>query len=312
MKTLRTDLGCYSRMAEGHLDGLSANCVDDMLRTGTVEFHKLCALTRKRLEMANDQNVPFRSTGFLISKDPTNTLQLDQVEYARQLRLLPDDCNFSAFASVSMNLMWLSHTRPNCMFEILKLTQITRDYFTEERETIIKNTNRAIKYSTDQAVRIRLPNLQKNTINVVGCSDASFASNLDHTSQLGYILFLADASSNFVPIIYKSYKARCVTTSVPAAELIAFSNLFDASYTLTKELEKLLGRRKVAVQLLTNSKSLFDIISKGSRTSEKRVMLDIARARQGYRNFEIDDIGFVRSGDNIADGLTEKRSKAVY
>ena len=89
-----------------------------------------------------------------------------------------------------------------------------------------------------------------------------------------------------------------------AGEVIAFSDLFDVDSTLGEELGLLLGYR-MPVQLLTASKSLFDFISKGSRTSEKRMMLDIAAAREGFKDKTISDIGFVRSSQNIADGLTK-------
>ena len=59
------------------------------------------------------------------------------------------------------------------------------------------------------------------------------------------------------------------------------------------------------LHLLTDSKSLFDIISKGSRTNEKRVMLDIHAAREGYKAHDISNIGFVRSEQKTADGLTK-------
>ncbi len=62
-----------------------------------------------------------------------------------------------------------------------------------------------------------------------------------------------------------------------AAEVIAFSNAFDVGYTLAAELSSLLGK-KVPLILLTDNKLLFDLISKGTRTSEKRMMLDIAAA----------------------------------
>ena len=72
-------------------------------------------------------------------------------------------------------------------------------------------------------------------------------------------------------------------------------------------------KRAVPMHLLTDSKSLFDIISKGTRTSEKRIMLDIHAAREGYRTREISNIGFVRSSSNLADGLTkEKMQKALF
>eukprot|EP00171_Calliarthron_tuberculosum_P000537 IDg537t1 len=93
-------------------------------------------------------------------------------------------------------------------------------------------------------------------------------------------------------------------------EVIAFSDLFDRAATYAAELGEIYSRR-IPVQLFTDSKSLFDVISKGSRTSEKRLMLDIAAAREGFRNKTISDIGFVRSSSNIADGLTKAMSQAA-
>ena len=61
------------------------------------------------------------------------------------------------------------------------------------------------------------------------------------------------------------------------------------------------------MHLLTDSKSLFDIIGKGSRTSEKLVMLEIHATLQAYQVHEIWKIGFVRSAGNIADSLTKSK-----
>eukprot|EP00171_Calliarthron_tuberculosum_P023142 IDg23142t1 len=72
-------------------------------------------------------------------------------------------------------------------------------------------------------------------------------------------------------------------------EVIAFSDLFDRTSTLAAEIGTIYKKR-IPVQLLTDSKSLFDVISKGSRTSEKRMMLDIAAARERFRDKVISDI----------------------
>ena len=63
--------------------------------------------------------------------------------------------------------------------------------------------------------------------------------------------------------------------------------------------------------MLTHFNSLFDIIATGSHTSEKRAMLDIYAARKAYKDLEIDNIGFVRSSYNYADGLTKPRIQAA-
>ena len=87
-----------------------------------------------------------------------------------------------------------------------------------------------------------------------------------------------------------------------AGEVIAFTDLFDVASVLAAELQAL-TEVKVPVQLLTDSKRLFDAILKESRTCEKRMMLDIAAARKGFRDKVISDIGVVRIASNIADGL---------
>jgi len=94
-----------------------------------------------------------------------------------------------------------------------------------------------------------------------------------------------------------------------AGEVIAFSDMFDVAITLAEEI-RTIYKRSIPLHLLTDSKALFDIISKGSRTSEKRMMLDIAAAREGFRDKIISDIGFVRSSYNLADGLTKPMQQA--
>jgi len=41
------------------------------------------------------------------------------------------------------------------------------------------------------------------------------------------------------------------------------------------------------------------------------MMLDIAAAREGFKSKVISDIGFVRSSNNIADGLTKSMIQAA-
>lgn len=66
-------------------------------------------------------------------------------------------------------------------------------------------------------------------------------------------------------------------------EFIDLSDLFDVADTLTSELGEMYGR-DILVQLLTNSKSLCNLFSKRSMTSDKRTMLDIAAVRDGFHD----------------------------
>jgi len=57
------------------------------------------------------------------------------------------------------------------------------------------------------------------SLQVIGYSDSSFASNSDLMSQVCYGCFIRDASERAIQIRFKSYKARRVTRSAMAAEL---------------------------------------------------------------------------------------------
>ena len=238
-----------------------------------------------------------------------NTLTFDKHSCLNTIRPMGSDSEWFEFASLRMNLSWLTHTRPDCAFEVSQMAQVTQENFKRDKKPFINRCNKLVRHRHENKIKVAIPKLDKDALRVVGFSDASFAGNMDFTSQLGYICFLADESDAAVPIIFKSYKARRVSRSVMAAEVISFSDMFDTCYTLAQDLKPMLRNTKIPIQLYTDSKSLFDVISKGTRTSEKRLMLDIFAARECFKKKEIGDIGFVRSEYNIADALTKKMSQ---
>ena len=91
------------------------------------------------------------------------------------------------------------------------------------------------------------------------------------------------------------------------AEVIAFADMFDIAFTMAEELRSINSRSTVPVKLYTDNKSLFDVVSRGPRKSEKRLMTDISAAREGFKTHYISDIGFV----HIADGLTKAMGQAA-
>ena len=147
----------------------------------------------------------------------------------------------------------------------------------------VRRLNKATRYEKEHCVSLKIPTLDHESLRVVSFTDASFANNHDLSMQLGHICILADGHCRSVPISFKSYESKWAVHSAIAGELIAFSDLFDIAGTLASELGDIYSR-PIPVRLLTDSKSLFDVISKGSRTSEKRKMLDIAATREGFRD----------------------------
>ena len=62
----------------------------------------------------------------------------------------------------------------------------------------------------------------------------------------------------------------------------------------------------VPIVLFTDSKCLFDTITKMSTVSEKRLMIDISALRQSYARGEVFNIGHISSHYNLADPLTKR------
>lgn len=153
-------------------------------------------------------------------------------------------------------------------------------------------------------------NSQTRTGKLSFFADYSFKNNQDFSAELGHVIFIADGDENVAPISLKCYKFRRITRSAISGEVIDFSDMSDIFIALSKELEVILNKL-VPVQLFTVSKSLFGVIFKSSRTSEKPTMLDITTAQEASRDGVISDIAFLRIESNIADGLIKSMSQEL-
>ena len=89
-----------------------------------------------------------------------------------------------------------------------------------------------------------------------------------------------------------------------AAETLAFVDGFDNAYLIRHDLERMLGR-DIPLLMLTDCKLLFDALTRARYTTERRLMVDIASAREAYLDRTISNVGLIRSEFNPADGLTK-------
>lgn len=129
-------------------------------------------------------------------------------------------------------------------------------------------------------------------------------------SQLRYDILIFVKTGFVVLLINNCYKAGRVTRSATGAKLIAFSDIFDAASNSLKEVENLYPGFGVPTDLWTDIKALYDIVSKGTKTSRKLLMLDVVCARKDFRKMKIIRIGFIRSNDNLAMDSQKSASKS--
>ena len=63
---------------------------------------------------------------------------------------------------------------------------------------------------------------------------------------------------------------------------------------------------EMPLKMRTNSLQMFDVVTKASSTTERRLMIDMDAAPESYNLEEISNIRLIMSKHNIADGLTKE------
>ena len=170
--------------------------------------------------------------------------------------------------------------------------------------------NASVKKIQENEKGIIFPKLDINSVTIRGYADAGFSNNPDLKSQLAMVIVLVDKYDNAALIHYASWKTRRIVRSVLASELFAMVAAHDYCQIIALDLKSTTGKL-FPVYLLTDSKSIFDTITKLTGVSEKRLMIDIAALRQSYSRGEITNIGHVLTANNLADPLTKKTQSKV-
>ena len=129
----------------------------------------------------------------------------------------------------------------------------------------------------------------EHTIEVVAFTDTAFANNKDLSSQLGYVIALRDASGKCNVVHWSSSKCRRVTKSVLAAELYALVLGFDVASCIKATVDKIYGKQ-IPLVICTDSRSVFDALTRLGTTAGKLLMIDVAMLRQSYERREIAEV----------------------
>lgn len=154
---------------------------------------------------------------------------------------------------------------------------------------------------------IKFVKLEINTLRIVVFTDASFANNADLTSQIGYVIVLADSNNDANIIHWSSVKCKRITRSVLASGLYGMALGFDTSSAIKTTLSKILDR-SIPLIICTDSKSLFDCLARLVTTREKRLMIDIMSLRQSFERREIAEIKWIEGSTNPADAMTKSNA----
>ncbi|MEM1283154.1 MAG: reverse transcriptase domain-containing protein [Chlamydiota bacterium] len=295
------DMSMFFKLAHNKLCGLMGTFVDDSLLAGSEEFLGTTDLTLDRFESKKRELNNFRFAGIYL-KTLEDGFYLNQRSYIDRLSPISLSSSFEQFRSTRAQLTWVVHTRPEICAVVNMMAQVTEKLFAVKYIKLLNKTINKLKESPDDGIKMQ--RLDRDSLYIKVYSDASFANNPNLSSQLGYIVLLCDKFERCNILHFTSYKSRRIVRSVLGAEVYAMADAFDYAFTLKQDLEIILNQ-KVPLRIITDSKSLFDIITKNSSSIEKRLMIDIKSVRHGYESMEISDIGFARSTCNPADAFTK-------
>ena len=193
--------------------------------------------TGDTFEVKKREHDHLRLAGIYIDKR-TNCFAIHQRPYLERINLLPSDENFISFRRARSQLLWLTLSRSDVCVDANKLAQVTEKTFSS---TQVKQFNNALKrLQASKNLALHMKKLDFQSLHIKAFSDASFSTNYDQTSQLGYIITLCDKFNNACILHYASYKSRRVAKSVLGAESYAFADAYNLGYCLKKELELML------------------------------------------------------------------------
>ena len=296
------DLSLFFKTVKGELAGMIGAYVDDTIGAGTAQFSRDSLVTEKRFDSSPRQKGDFKFARMEIESLPGGGYKIHQHSFAEKLQLLPETCSFSQYRSCRHTLAWLVHTRPDIACAVNMAAQVTEQHWSVQD---VRNLNRIIRVAKDNSSRGLLQQpLDVSSLSLKVYIDAAFANSPDLRSQLGFIVLLCDGHNRCNILHYSSYMAKRVTRSVLGAEVSAFADGFDYGYALKIDIERITGKL-LLLTLLTDSKSLFDVLVTSSTTTEKRLMIDIAAIREAYQSTEIHNVAHVRGDHNPGDAFTK-------
>jgi Reverse transcriptase (RNA-dependent DNA polymerase) len=308
MRKTKGEFSMFFKHVASRLVGLSSSYVDDLVRAGNLEFkEKSNEATHSRFNVKPRIENNFTFTGIEVASDDQHR-SLSQTGYIARLTAVSLTSTFNDMCTLRAKLAWTSHTRPDVSFAVSQLAQTTIHTF--DRSTLVL-ANKIIKYlKSNLDIFLRYPKLDKSTLRLLAYSDASLHNNSDLSSQLGYVILLSDGTGLCCILSFRSFKSRRVARSSMAAETMAFANTFDAAFAIKHDLESMIGKF-IPLLILTDSRPLFDVLICAKYTTEKRLMIDISAAREGFTRRDITNVCLIRSEHNIADAMTKLASNAA-
>lgn len=292
--------------------------VDDFLHTGDTSFKEEVMSNLKHIfEVSNESADAFAYLGIKLTTTKEVHI-LDQIQYIQELkpinisevrRLSKDDevseGECKNLRSVIGKLNWISsQTRPDISFAVSQAASRVN----KAKVSDLIEINKLVKKTKSEEVRLKFPKL-KNLENsrLVVFADASLGNLEGGGSQGAYTIFIADEDNNCALLSWNSTRIKRVARSVLAAETMALSEGVDRAQMINHSISQLIFEhgKKLTIECLTDSRSLFQSIGTSHTLVEKRLLIDISSLREACDREEI-QVSWIDTKSNLANSLTKK------
>lgn len=313
---------CLLITTKGGPFGVVGMQTDDTLFLAAEEFARLedkelqlAQLTAKpREELSTLSKLIFN--GCIATMEIDGSIHLTQKDQGKKLRLVDKkgkNLQQEYLEQRARGAYIASICQPEASFDLSAAAQ-HKDPTAEDAHMMNKRLEWQIQ-KMDRGIRYIALNLE--TAKLFVFVDGSFANNKDFSSQIGYLIILANETDTTESdefeikgnlIHYSSTKSKRVTRSVLASEIYGMVGGVDMAIAINTTIgmvNKQLGLPNTSIVVCTDSYSLYECLVKLGTTKEKRLMIDIMALRQSYERREITEIRWINGKDNPADAMTK-------
>ena len=290
--------------------GIIAIHVDDFLWCGNDYFFRnVIEKIHNQFIIGKEFNTAFRYLG-LDLKEYKDHILLDQTHYIDSLNTVNiKDENLSIhdkLQSAIGKLIWISgQMRPDISFDVCQLATNLKNATISD----VKYFNKIIchlKQSNNPLKFQHLGDISK--LRFIIYADAAHGNLVNSASQEGYLIFIVGENNKCILLNWQSKRIRRVVRGSLAAETLALSDAVDNGIYLSKMLSELLSNDTycIPIEVVTDSKSLYDARHSKKNVLEKFLRIDIALLKEFIDNKSITKIHYVPSQNQIANVLTKK------
>lgn len=176
---------------------------------------KLTDKIPEKLEQKKREFSRFTFVGVMINWDAEGYF-LEQNAYSNQIEKLTEDCDFGLFRSTCHRLAFKTQTRPEILAGVNILSQMRKVTYNKKDTNKINSLILHVR-KYPKAV-LKYVKLERESLKIVVYWDACFAPNKDSTSQVGYLIFMADQTNKANITEYASKEPRTVVRYVLGEE----------------------------------------------------------------------------------------------